>query len=103
MAEVRFGCGEYTVSANVGELPSIYRAEVQRATLHDDFGIKGSEGTLLVVTVIRSTADWPDLVISQRFSPGPQAGFHPGIFLISETQILLVGAGTHLLAYDLRT
>jgi hypothetical protein len=103
MTEVRLGCGEYTVSVSVGELSSIYDSQVQHAALHDDFGIYRAEGTPLVVTVMRSAVEWPDIVISQRFSPGPEAGFHPGTFLIPETHILLVGAGTRLLAYDLRS
>jgi hypothetical protein len=44
---------------------------------------------------------WPELVVSQRFSPGAEAGFHPGILLVPETKLLLVGAGGRLLAYDL--
>ncbi len=73
------------------------------AVLHDDFGVKGADGTILVVSAGRSSFRWPELVVSQRFEPGPEAGFHPGILLVAETHLLLVGAGTRLLAYDLRS
>ncbi len=102
MAEVRFVCGEYTVGASIGELSSTYGSQVSHATLHDDFGVQGADGTALVVTVMRSAVEWPDIVVSQRVSPGPEGGFHPGILVIPENQILLLGAGTRLLAYDLR-
>jgi hypothetical protein len=102
MAEVRFGCGEYTVGASIGELASTYPSQVNHATLHDDFGVQGTDGTALVVTVMRAAVTWPDIVVSQRFSPGPDAGFYPGILVIPENRILLLGAGTRLLAYDLQ-
>lgn len=102
MSEVRLGCGEYTVGATVGELSLIYDSQVSHATLHDDFGVRDVDGTALVVTIMRSAAAWPYIVISQRFSPGLEGGFHPGVLLIPENHLLLLGAGTRLLAYDLR-
>jgi hypothetical protein len=51
---------------------------------------------------VQRAANWPELVISQRFEPGPEAGFFPGVFLVPESHILFVGAGTRVLAYDLQ-
>jgi hypothetical protein len=103
MAAFQVGSGEYTVSGTVGEVPTIYSALVEHASLHDDFGLKGPEGTALVISVERSSGQWPDVLISQRFDPGPEAGFYPGVFLVAETHLLFAGAGTRLLAYDLRS
>ena len=102
MATFRIGSGEYTVSGTVGGAPTIYAALIEHATLHDDFGLKAADGTALVISVERGSGQWPDLLISQRFHPGPEAGFHPGAFLVPETRRLFVGAGTRLLAYDLQ-
>jgi len=93
---------EYTISGSVGEPPATYSAMLEHASFHDDRGIKGSEGTALIVTVKRASDAWPAIVISLRFDPGPLSGFHPGAMLIPERHLLLVGAGTTLLAYDLR-
>lgn len=100
---VNVGCGEYTIGVSVGALPSLYTSFVERAMLHDDIGLHPAEGTTLIVTVSRDPTSWPELVVSQRFAPGPDAaGFKPGIFLVPETARLFIGAGTRLLAYDLR-
>jgi hypothetical protein len=73
------------------------------ATLHDRFREIGADSTYnLVVAVGHASSNWPELVISGAFSPGPDEGFHPGIFLVPETHRLFVGAGTRLLAYDLQ-
>jgi hypothetical protein len=82
MSEVRFGCGEYTVGATVGEPSSIYGSQVSHATLYDELGVREADGAALVVTVMRAASAWPHIVLSQRFSPGPEGGFHAGILLI---------------------
>jgi hypothetical protein len=96
----RVGSEEYTVSGTVGELPVTYSAMVEHAVLHDDFGVRGPEGTVLIVSVERASERWPSIIVSQRFDPGPEAGFQPGAILLPETHLLLIGAGTRLLAYD---
>src|SRR5690606_11067166 len=71
------------------------------ARLHDDLGLLGTDGTALVTTVSSSSHAWPELVIALRFSPGPEAGFNPGIVVIPEHDLLFLGAGETLLAYEL--
>jgi hypothetical protein len=44
--------------------------------------------------------DWPQLVVSQRFSPAGY-GFAPGVLLVPATGRLFIGAGTRLLGYRL--
>lgn len=98
---ISFACGDYTVSASIGVIPNIYGSYVEHAILHDDLGLSGVDGTQLIVLAERTSSNWPELVSAQRFSPGPDAAFYPGLILIAETHLLLVGAGTRLLAYDL--
>jgi hypothetical protein len=81
-ATFRVGSDEYTVSGTIGEWPTAYSAMLAHASLHDDFGVKGADGTPLVVTVERASERWPYLVVSQRFEPGPEGGFHPGAILL---------------------
>jgi hypothetical protein len=99
--EFRVGVADYTISGSVDTIPITYWSLIEHAVLHDDFDLSGSDGTLLVIAVAGASG-WPTLLISQRFEPGPEAGFHPGVFLVRESHILFVGAGTRLLAYDLR-
>ena len=96
------GCDVYTVSGTIGAFPAVYPAVIEHAALHDDLGVKDADGTALVVTVKRVSERWPSLIVSQRFEPGPDSGFHPGTLLIPENDLLFIGAGTRLLAYDLR-
>jgi len=100
-ALLSFCCGPYTVSACVGKLPSTYPLFVEHAVLHEDSKIRSSDGTALFFAVESDTRDWPELVVTLRFDPGPEAGFHPGFLLVPERHLLLVGAGTRLLAYGL--
>jgi L-alanine-DL-glutamate epimerase-like enolase superfamily enzyme len=45
-------------------------------------------------------SSWPFLVVAQRYSPSG-SGFNPGALVVPETDVLFVGAGVRLLAYDL--
>ena len=100
MTSFRFEAGGYRVTSSLEQPPPAYETIVDRASLHDDFrGV--ASGPLLVVQVGRLTDEWPALVISQRFSPGIEAGFVPGALLVPEHEVLFLGAGTRLLAYDL--
>ena len=96
------GCGSYTVSGSIGGVPTSYASLIEHATLHDDLGIRDSDGTALVISVQLGSGAWPELLIAQRFTPGPEAGFQPGVLLVPETNLLFIGAGERLLAYDLR-
>ena len=96
----KLGCDGYTVCGYVGQLPLIYDSLVKHARLHDDFGVKGNDGTALCVTVGRAGAKWPELVVTQRIDPGPESGFFPGGLIVPDHQLVLIGGGTRLLAYD---
>ncbi|MFH0302972.1 hypothetical protein AAFX91_38600 [Bradyrhizobium sp. 31Argb] len=101
MTELVFCCDQYAVKASVGGLPSMYSEYVHQAVLSEDLGIRSAEGTALFFAVGSSAANWPDLVVALRFSPGPESGFCPGILLVPDRHLVFVGAGTSLLAYKL--
>jgi hypothetical protein len=101
MTELVFCCDQYAVIVSVGGLPLIYSKYVGHAVLSEDLGIRSAEGTALFFATRSSARDWPDLVVALRFSPGPLDGFHPGILLVPERDLVFVGAGTTLLAYKL--
>lgn len=102
MATFRVNCNKYTISGTIGSVPTMYTELIKHSRLHEDFGIKSADGTALVVTVESQFAKWPELIVSQRFYPGPEAGFHPGVLIAPETHLLVLGAGERLLAYDIR-
>ena len=52
----------------------------------------------LAVGIVR---DWPFLVVVQQYNPSSSAGIRPGVVIVLETSILMIGAGERLLAYDL--
>jgi hypothetical protein len=90
---IRFCCGQYSVSASVGELPSMYSHYVEHAVLNEDFGIRSGDGTALFFSVASNSGNWPELVVALRFEPSPEGGFDPGFLLIPERHLILVGAG----------
>jgi hypothetical protein len=90
--------GEYTVLCSAG-LPEIYQHYVERARLTEEFDLRESDGEICFLGVGRGSS-WPFLVVAQRYAPAGY-GFNPGILLIPETDVVLVGAGDRLLAYDL--
>jgi hypothetical protein len=50
---------------------------------------------------VSQSHQWPFLIVTQHYAPGPDAGFYPGVLLLPETSLLFVGAGERLLAYRL--
>ena len=81
-------------------LPEIYDAYVEHATLADEFDLRESDGDISFLGIIHDS-DWPFLVIAQHYSPSGY-GFTPGVLIVPETDILFMGAGVRLLAYDLK-
>jgi len=82
-------------------LPSTFDAYCSNAKLVDQFDMKSTEGDFCFVSAGPVDADWPDLVVAQHFSPA-QGGFDPGVAFLPERHLLFIGAGTRLLAYDLK-
>jgi hypothetical protein len=81
-------------------VPPLYDDYLRHAELSEAFGLS-HDGDYLLVAASPATREWPSLVVEQRYDPGNRSGFTPGVHLITETSILLIGAGTRLLAYDI--
>lgn len=95
----RFTSGPYTISV-ADSLPPMYYSYCQSAQLVDAFELEGVHQPLCYLSVTRGHG-WPFLIVAQRYSPGPQSGFYPGVLFVPETHLLLLGAGERLLAYAL--
>jgi hypothetical protein len=91
--------GEYTLHCLPEGLPDVYSDYLKHATLAEDFTSTSSAGTNCFVAVSKAN-QWPFLVVAQHYAPAG-SGFTPGAILIPETNLLFIGAGTRLLAYDL--
>jgi len=91
--------GTYSVEVENGGLPEIYAEYARRATLNLEIDLESSEGTVAFFAVARN-GGWPFLVAAFRYSPAGH-GFHPGVVIIPETDVLFLGAGTLLRAFDL--
>lgn len=95
--------GGYSIEVGHGVPRASLGVAKQHARLVDELGLTSAEGTLCWIEVGRSGNDRPFLVVAQRYSPGLDAGFRPGVLVVPETDRLFLGAGECLLAYDLRT
>jgi hypothetical protein len=71
-----------------------HAAVVDEFATQDDRTVSG----YCFVGVKLELQDWPQLVVSQRFSPAGY-GFAPGVLLVPSTGRLFIGAGTRLLGY----
>ena len=91
--------GEYTLICLPEGLPNLYEDYVRHAALAEDFNIRSSEGANCFLAVNKRN-EWPFLVVAQQYDRAG-GGFSPGAILIPETDLLFIGAGTRLLAYDL--
>jgi len=94
--------GEYSLTCHSPGLPNLYDEYVKRAKVADEIDLRNSEGTPAFLAIGKPN-EWPFLVIAQRCMPGEDAAFHPGALLAQETNVLFVGGGERLLAYDLTT
>jgi hypothetical protein len=93
-------CGEYEVYCQAAGLPRMLDEYERRAKLAERVGMECA-GAECFCAVRRRGDDWPLLVVSQKYAPGLESGFSPGLALVPETHRLFVGAGCRLLAYDL--
>ncbi len=99
--------GFYTVSCSVGTLPDIYRNYCGHAELASEYDLMEPKETEdsespCFVGISRSghNEGWPFLTVAQTYSPA-SAGFSPSVIVVAETDLLMIGAGTRLLAYTL--
>ena len=95
--------GPYVIafqSLEAEEPPLRYEWAKQHAELLEEFDLQLSDGDFCYLVAGRSIGH-PTLVLAQRHDPPEAAGFYPGVLVVPETDVLFVGAGERLLAYDL--
>ena len=93
--------GPYVIafqSLETQEPPTLYTYAKERAELHEEFDPQGLDGDFCYLVAGRSI-DHPSLVLEQQYEP--TWSFYPGVLVVPETDVLFVGAGERLLAYDL--
>jgi len=78
--------------------PEMLEHYLSRASLAEEFATQDDRTVsgYCFVGVKLGLQDWPQLVVSQRFSPAGY-GFAPGALLVPGTGRLFIGAGTRLL------
>lgn len=98
--------GSYTLSCTMGRLPEMYEHYCRHALLVTEYELREPKETEgegpCFVGISRSGLNdgWPILTVAQNYEPDC-AGFHPGAILVPETDLLMLGTGTRLLAYKL--
>ncbi len=90
---------KYRLYVEDGSLPEMHNEYIKHAKLVERYKLSETEGAFAFLAIGRRK-NWPFLVVLQRYSPAG-SGFHPGALIIPETEILLIGAGERLLAYEL--
>ena len=95
----RITIGKYTLSCSQGTAPELYEKYCARAALVDEIDLDRVDGDYCFLAVQESQA-WPFLVVAQRYRPAGYS-FYPGVVIVPETDLLLLGAGERLLAYSL--
>lgn len=98
----RLTIGSYTVliSDHLPLQDKVYR-EHARLIEHRASDDPRPQEDFLYLAVSQGDREFPFLIVSQDYAPGPDAGFDPGIYLLPETSLLFIGAGERLLAYRL--
>ena len=97
---IQVAIGQYHLSLTYTGLPITYEHYVKQAQFVDEFDLKVSDPyTALCFVGVGHQRSWPSLVVTQSYSPS--SGFHPGVLVVPETQLLFIGAGERLLLYDL--
>ncbi len=98
---ITIAVGEYYLGISDGEVPDIYGSYLEHAQVVEEFDQSATcenQSKRFVVTVGRRQ-EWPILIVTQN---SVQAGMlPPGILLVPETHLLLIGAGERLLCYRL--
>lgn len=92
--------GDWSVWQLDGMLPIAYEYFLDSAKLSEQIGVKG-DGYLWFCAVGFKETQWPQLVVAQRYEPGPEGGFGTGILVVPETSLVFLGAGERLLCYSM--
>lgn len=89
---------DFTLTCHTGPMPKYAIDHSERATLVEEFDENSSEDDLCMLTVARGFG-WPFLIVKQTCErPGI---FGPCALLVPESELLFLGVGERLLAYNL--
>jgi hypothetical protein len=90
----------YEVTAS-SEEPLIIDDLRHRARLAEHFDLEDGDSTAgwSFFSVRREPAEWPQLVVTQRYEPAG-SGFTPGVLIVPDTGVIFIGTGCRLLAYS---
>ncbi|MDH3476392.1 MAG: hypothetical protein OEM59_22160 [Rhodospirillales bacterium] len=92
-------CGDFVLHCQNDGLPDLLSEFLARAQLAETIDLDSNERSVAFLSVRRG-AEWPFLVVAQHYYPAGY-GFYPGALQIPETELLFLGAGSRLLAFDL--
>ena len=95
MNTISFSIGQYTLSYREDQGVGL---DFERADLVDELDGHATEGKAFCLTVARGL-EFPFLVVAQRYEPA--GGFRPAVLIVPESNLLFIGAGERLVAYDL--
>ena len=91
------GIDGYSIVVQEGSFPELYDTYRREASFLDELDVKG-EGTPFFVG-IKKGGGWPGFCVALRYT-GESTGFSPAVVFVPESNILFVGAGEVVLAYD---
>ncbi|MFC4455024.1 hypothetical protein [Deinococcus sonorensis] len=101
---MRVQIGRFSVQLWQGVVPAHLDQLMQRSDLAETHGhLNGrqdEDGALFCAAVTPDGGGWPALFVAQRSAPDVP-GFDPGVLIVPETGLVLIGAGERLLAYRL--
>ncbi|WP_424951259.1 hypothetical protein [Deinococcus sp.] len=99
MSGVRVQVGGYSVQLWREDEPAALALLLDGADLSEIFETP-QDGDFFAVSISQDGAG-SLLTVTQHFSPSVP-GFEPGVLIVPETNLALIGAGERLLAYDLK-
>lgn len=101
---MRVQIGDYMVQVWMRSVPPYLTSLLELSDLPEMFDAIGHsrrEDDAFCVSVSSQFQTWPSLFVVQQFSAQDIPGFAPGMLIVPETRLVLMGAGERLLAYRL--
>ncbi|TDD16430.1 hypothetical protein E1218_29840 [Kribbella turkmenica] len=89
--------GDYSIVVGT-QPPDLLGHYLVHAGLVDNFPATDDPSSVGYSYVAIGTGDWPELVVTQHFSPAG-GGFAPGVLFVPDKAALFIGAGSRLLGY----
>lgn len=97
---IEFSVDKYRIAVRIHKAPDAYDLWLQHVK-YFDIDDTNYDDTPIYIGVAQGRG-WYEDIIAFKSDPIDYAGFHPGILLIPETELLFIGAGKILKIYDLK-